>query len=479
MDKLKYLFKNIGFLAISQLGIKLLNFFMVPLYTSVLTTEEYGTYDLFNTTIALLIPFLTLNIKESTIRFSLSREYDTKQVFSISAYYGIKSVIYAVVLLSLNSIFHFLPVIDNYKWLILLMFVSQVLNGIITNFIRGLDRLKDIAISSVICSLVIIILNIITLIPLRMGLAGYFIANISGPLIQCIYLFVLCNGWKYIDILHINKNLKSEMRSYCTPMIANSTAWWINGVSDRYIIILFCGTGVNGIYSVANKIPSILDVFQSIFNQAWTLSAIKEFDSEDKNGFFSKMYNMYNMCITVMCSGLIVVSRFMAKILYAKNFYAAWQYVPFLMISVLFGALAGYAGAIFAATKNSKIYAYSTMVGAVINIILNIILVKPLGALGAAIATAVCYAVIYWLRIKNILKCIKIKLNLKRDIIVYLMIYAQSGLFLVYPTECLILYIIQMGLFVIITCCFHKEFKKLIGKTISMIKRYVNEKILK
>ncbi len=476
MNKLKYLFKNIGFLAISQLGIKLLNFFLVPLYTSVLTTEEYGTYDLFNTTIALLIPFLTLNIKESTIRFSLSREYNTKQVFSISADYGIKSVIYAAVLLLVNSIFKFLPVIDNYKWLILLMFVSQVLNGIITNFVRGLDRLKDIAISSVICSLVIIILNIITLLPLRMGLAGYFVANISGPLIQCIYLFLLCNGWKYIDLLHINKSLKSEMQSYCTPMIANSTAWWINGVSDRYIIILFCGTGANGVYSVANKIPSILDVFQSIFNQAWTLSAVKEFDPEDKNGFFSKIYNMYNMCMTMMCSMLIMVSRFMARILYAKNFYAAWQYVPFLIIAVLFGALAGYVGAIFAAKKNSKIYAYSTIAGAAVNIILNIILIRPFGALGAAIATAVCYAVIYWVRIRNALKYIKLRLNLKRDIIVYTMLYVQSVLFLVYTTEYLTLYIIQSGIFLIISCCFHKEFKELTEKIILMVRGYIDEK---
>ena len=136
MDKLKYLFKNIGFLAVSQFGIKLLNFFLVPLYTSVLTTEEYGTYDLFHTTVALLIPFLTLNIRESTLRYSLGKEHDKKQVFSISLCYCIKSTIYAAVLLVGNRIFHLSSIIDDYKWLILLMFVSQVLNGVVMNFVR-------------------------------------------------------------------------------------------------------------------------------------------------------------------------------------------------------------------------------------------------------------------------------------------------------------------------------------------------------
>lgn len=474
MDKLKYLFKNIGFLAVSQFGIKLLNFFLVPLYTSVLTTEEYGTYDLFHTTVALLIPFLTLNIRESTLRYSLGKEHDKKQVFSISLCYCIKSTIYAAVLLVGNRIFHLSSIIDDYKWLILLMFVSQVLNGVVMNFVRGLDRLKDIAISSVICSLTIIILNILTLLPLQMGLTGYFIANIFGPLIQSVYLFILCRGWQYTDFLHINRKLKKEMCSYCTPMIANSTAWWINGVSDRYIILWLCGAAANGVYSVANKIPSILDVFQSIFSQAWTLSAVKEFDPEDKNGFFSKMYSMYNMCMTVMCSSLIVVSRALSRVLYAKDFFAAWRYVPFLMIAVLFGALAGFAGAIFAAAKDSRMYAYSTMAGAVVNIILNILLVKPLGPMGAAIATAVCYAVIYWVRINNALKHIKLQLFLKRDITAYLVLYAQSAVFLVFQAESVMLYAIQVGLLLLICCSFHNEFKVLTEKMISMVKRKEN-----
>lgn len=475
LDKLKYLFKNMSFLAVSQLGIKLLNFFFVPLYTSVLTTEEYGTYDLFNTTVALLIPFLTWNIRESTLRYSLGEEYDTKQVFSVSVFFGIKSILYAAVLLAGNSLFQLSPVMDAYKWLVLLMFLSQALNGIVTNFIRGLERLKDIAVSGAICSMIIIILNIVTLLPLQMGLTGYFIANISGPLIQSIYLFVLCRGWRYVDLMHIDRKLKKEMRSYCAPMIANSTAWWINGVSDRYIIVWLCGAAANGVYSVASKIPSILDVFQSIFSQAWTLTAVKEFDPEDKSGFFSKMYGMYNMCMTVMCSGLIAVSRLMARVLYAKDFFAAWRYVPFLMIAVLFGALAGYAGAIFAAAKDSRMYAYSTITGAIVNIVLNILLVKPLGPLGAAIATAVCYAVIYWARISTARKHIRLRLNLKRDFAVYLMLYAQSIVFLVYPAERLALYMIQGGLFLTACFCFRDEFKELAYKVISMARRGTRE----
>ena len=99
--------------------------------------------------------------------------------------------------------------------------------------------------------------------------------------------------------------------------IRDSTiAWWVNSVSDRYVVVLFCGLGVMGVYSVASKIPSILNIFQTIFNQAWTLSAVKDFDPNDENGFFTRMYNSYNVLMIILCSILIMMSKLLAVILY-------------------------------------------------------------------------------------------------------------------------------------------------------------------
>ena len=62
----RYLAKNIAFLTVGQFGTKLLVFFLVPLYTSVLTSAEYGTYDLYSATVGLFVPILTLNISDAT-----------------------------------------------------------------------------------------------------------------------------------------------------------------------------------------------------------------------------------------------------------------------------------------------------------------------------------------------------------------------------------------------------------------------------
>lgn len=68
MGKYKYLAKNIGLLAVSNFTTKILTFFLVPLYTAVLSTTDYGIYDLFFTTIGVLLPIVTLNIQEGVLR---------------------------------------------------------------------------------------------------------------------------------------------------------------------------------------------------------------------------------------------------------------------------------------------------------------------------------------------------------------------------------------------------------------------------
>ena len=76
--KYKYLAKNIGLLTLSNFATKLLSFFLVPLYTSILTTADYGTYDLFNTTVGVLIPILTLNVQDGVMRFAMDKNYDRR-----------------------------------------------------------------------------------------------------------------------------------------------------------------------------------------------------------------------------------------------------------------------------------------------------------------------------------------------------------------------------------------------------------------
>lgn len=461
MGQYKYLAKNVGLLSLSNFATKLLSFFLVPLYTNVLSTEEYGTYDLFNTTVGVLLPILTLNIQDAILRFTLDNKTSRKAIVTIGAEYFILSNIIIIVGLSVNSILGISILFSEYAIFFFLMYFAQSLSTIVMAYIRGIDRIADLSASSVICSAAIIISNILFLLVFRWGIVGYFLANIIGPCIQCIYL--LSRALVFQDLKPIQRygTERKEMLSYSVPMIANSIAWWINNAADKYIILWICGLAENGIYSVASKIPSILNVFQTIFSQAWTLSAVKDFDPEDKSGFFATTYAIYNCGLTIVCSCIILFDRFLAHLLYAKDFYTAWRYVPWLTIAIIFGSLSGYIGGFYTAVKKPKMFAQSTMMGAGVNVVLNIVMTPFMGALGAAIATTASYFIIWVFRFIHSRKIIKLQVKIKRDILSYIILIVQSiGILFIEKT--IWLYAFETCFFSILLALYMPEMKLII-----------------
>ena len=86
MNRNKKLGINVVLMSISSFGSKLLTFFLVPLYTSYLTTAEYGVSDLITTTTSLLAPIFTATIGEAVLRYALEKDIDKYQVFRIGLF---------------------------------------------------------------------------------------------------------------------------------------------------------------------------------------------------------------------------------------------------------------------------------------------------------------------------------------------------------------------------------------------------------
>ena len=426
MGGVKHLAKNTGYLLVGQFSTKILSFFLVPLYTSVLTTEEYGTFDFIGTTVSLMIPLLTLNICDSALRFSIDKDSDKNEIFTISIYHFILSILLGIVLLVCNYIFNVVPIIKEYSLYTLLMYGTIALNGILNSFARGIDKMREVAISGIISSIVVIGLSIIFLLGFNMTLDGFFLANIIGGLVQCIYIFLATHSFNYFHTQIQNKKLHNEMIAYCKPMIVNNISWWVNNASSRYVIVWLCGLSSNGILSVAYKIPSILIMFQGIFNQAWSITATQEFDKDDKNHLFTNLYNSYNVLMVICCSFLIALSKPIASLLYADEFFEAWRYAPMLLISAVFGSLSGYLGGIFSAVKDTKVFAKTTVYGAIVNIVITLTLVPFCGIMGAVIASLVSYFVIWTNRVVNVKKHVNIKIDVIKDCLSYGILISQS-----------------------------------------------------
>lgn len=468
-NKYTYLLKNFGLLTISNFGSKILSLILIPIYTSILTTEEYGNYDLFTNTIGLIIPILTIDIVTSVLRFSLDNTKDKKSIFSYGMKINLGATILVLLFCAINYFFNFIPLFKQYTLYFFLLFLSTLIYNYLSSFARGIEKIKLISIAGIINTIVMLAGNILFLVVFKIGLNGYFIANILAYFIPSVFLFVFSKGWTYITFHKTDRELKIEMKKYSIPLIFNEVCWWVTNVSDRYVVTWLKGVAENGIYSVAYKIPSLLNVVQSIFSSAWTLSSVKEYDDETKSEFYSEIYAIYNVAMVLICSCLLVANRLIAKILFANEFFTAWQYSPYLMLSTLFGALSGYVGGIYSAAKNTKIISISTVVGALLNIGLNILLVNYIGTVGAAIATLISYIVVWVIRMICLRKIVLLKINYIKHIISYVLLLAQCIIWSCNLNN-IVLYSVEGAILIVVCIMYFKDIKLLILKFVSLIK---------
>ena len=408
MNKSKYLMKNVGILTISNFSSKILVFLLVPIYTSVLTTAEYGSYDLAVSTVTLLYPVCSLNIADGIMRFSMDKSRDKKSIASI----GIKFILISVIIFGIGmyvlNVTKLWPDINGLEVYIFIYYISYVLNQYLIQFAKGLELVKDMGIAGVLSTLVTILINILFLLVFKWGLIGFFFANTLSQVASGLYLSIRIKIWSFIDFKQENKQLQKEMLIYSVPLIVTAVGWWVNSTADKYVVTFMLGIASNGILSVSYKIPQIISALQSIFTQAWQISAIKEYGEQDTAIFYGNTFTYINLLMCAACSWLIFLTRPLAKILYAKDFYAAWQYAPFLLIASVLNCASGLLGPILSAQKKSKAMMWSALIGAGLNIIMNITLVHFIGVQGATIATIMCSYIIYIVRKIAVGKEIKI-----------------------------------------------------------------------
>lgn len=455
MNDYKYLIKNIGILTISNFATKFLSFFLLPLYTGVLSTEEYGTFDLYSTTISLLYPILSICVSDSVIRFLLERNKDKESVISISAKYVVVSIVAFLFLFAVNVITNAIPELNAYKILFILVYVVTVLNSWLSGVARGQERIKDISLASIISSIGTILLNIIFLVWMKLGIVGYFVATILGTSMSIIYYVYVTNIIQSIHTATKDYNLDKEMRKYGTGLMVNSISWWVNNSLDKYMVLYMCGIAANGLISVAYKLPTVLSTIQNLFEQAWVLSAVKKYNKEDADGFFVRTYNLYGFIMAIAASAMIMFTKVLSALLFKKDFYEAWSMIPFFSIAVAFSAAAGFCGGVFAAQKRTDIISKTTFIGAIVNTILNAVLIFSFGVIGGAVATMISNAVVMIVRLFYVKQQMNFQIRVVRDALTYSILLFQTLILLLCNSK--IQYVLQLLLLVLIVLLYNKE----------------------
>mgnify|MGYP004514269349 FL=1 len=464
-SKYKDLSKNTLLFTISSFGAKIISFLLVPLYTYVLSTQDYGLVDLMTTTVQLLIPILTINIQDAVLRYALDKDYDEGVVVGA----GIKIIVFSSIFLGLILLvvgkFYLIHLDGQYLMFLFFSYVFGALNNCFSMYLKARDKVKVLTVSGLINTFLACILNIVLLLWLKMGVTGYLVANVAGTIIAVLYMLVAGKIFKETKFKNTFMVL-NKMIPYSMPLVANSLAWWLNNASDRYILTFFCGAAVNGIYAVSYKIPTILSTIQSVFYSAWSISAITEFDKDDSDGFIGNVYSLYSAASYIGCSILLIGNVFIAKILYSNDFFVAWKYVPFLLVGTVFNGIALFEGCIFTAVKRTKDVSRTTIMGALVNTIINFLLIPFIGATGAALSTMIGYMTVWIIRTLQLRSIVKMKVdwNIQIASAVLILIQAVFAVFvksyLIQAIPIIILIVIQRKIFVKVYHFAVKRFRK-------------------
>ena len=466
----RYLLGNIGLFTVSNLVSKILVFLLVPLYTNVLTTYEYGIADIMQVTLLLLVPALTLNIGEAALRFGIENADKRGSILRT----GISHILRADAVTVGLCIVAFAFVDVSIRWYILLfaiLFIANSLFEFLVLYFQGCEEVPTVVIGSVTSTAVMIASNIIFLLVVKIGLNGYLYSQIIAYFTASFVMIGLGLKNKVISGVTEDEELSSQMVSYGVPLIAYSTGSWVNNAADRYIVLAICGAAVNGVYGVAYKIPAILMVFQRIFAQAWQMSATKSYKDDKSSEFFTQMYRAYNCFMVIGCAFLILLVEPVAAFMFRKDFYEAWKFVPPLLISVIFGALTGFLGSISLAFKDSRSMGVATSIGAVANVAMNLAFIPKFGAMGAAVATAVSYAIMCGFAYSFVRKYTQIDNNLLSDILSYLILVAISVAMIGQISG---RYVIGAALTAVIILLYFKDVKSIVEKITKMIKSKIN-----
>lgn len=463
---------------ISTFGSKILVFLLTPLYTAVLLTEEYGIADLISTTVNLIYPVLTLAITDATLRYALDKNSPKKAVLGnsviITAFsLGLLLALYPVISMMNTEITRQLA---RYWWYFAATYGMYNFHLCFANFIKGIGKTKLYAVQGIVQTVTVILCNIYFLLIVKNGLQGYLLSIIIGFAVPTLLMFFAGGLHRYLFPFKPDKGLLLEMLKYSIPMVPTLLAWSINMYINKYMLIglLPAGEGLSasGIFSVANKIPSLLTAVLSIFTQAWQLTAIANVNDSDESDYYTKMYGAMHLVSLMGCLLIVPFSKLASAILFDPSYYSAWQQIPFLTVSAFFSCLCGFLASAFRAYKKTGQLFVSVAVGAAANILLNLVFIHAVGVVGAAIATAASFLITWIVRMWSIQKLVKVKIPLPQTAAAYILMTAGCALISFDVPGAYGFYLLSC---IVIAALYYKDLKRLCASLIKGIAKAIKQ----
>lgn len=394
------LLKNTFLLSFGALLTKGLSFVLVPFFSRWLSTEEYGTFDLMGTYVSLLIPLITLACGEAIFRFSVDSDDESRKKAYVTngLFILIGNLILAIAVAgTLNVILGIDLLIPFF-----LLLIGELLNNHLQAYLRAMRHLDIYSFGSAITTIGFGVFVFLFVRVLNLGLSGMMYGYAAGYLLGDLVLLAWSKYWRYISLKSISFRKIKELISYSYALIPNSLSWWVLNVSDRLIIKYFLGAVANGIYAIAYKIPNLCSAIFGMFSISWQQQASIMTDEQEKKRYFQKVYNQTLSILLSLCAGILSCNFLFFNYIFDKKYYEAHLYAPILATAIVFMSMSQFFGGIQISLKRPKENGITTIIGAAVNLFVNIVLIKFIGLYAAAISTLASNIVVTEIRKKRL-----------------------------------------------------------------------------
>ena len=384
MNQYKRLAANTMIFAIGSFGSKILTLFLTKLYTANINPADISTKELLEQTANFLIPIVTFSITDAILRYGLTRNYDKGKIFT-SSYLVLGLGV--CVMLALSPLMRLLPYTSGYLWLLMLYVFMSSLRSIHSQFVRARGMVTLFAFDGILATITLFIFNVIFIALLNMGITGFLLSVICSDFLSAVFLWWIADLRKYLHRKYISPKMTRLMIRFSIPLIPTTLLWLVTGFSDRLFLRYMDGP------------PNLVgDTAAGIY-----MSAILENDSANRSHFYKQVFSAYESFLVIASSVLIVFVRPFSDLLISTSTYTeyadAYRYTPILIISVFMMCLNQFFSSIYAASQHTSHSFWTSLVAAIVNLILNWLLIGTLGISGAGFATFVSYLVSYLIRV--------------------------------------------------------------------------------
>lgn len=382
--------RNLGIYAVGSIGSRLMTFLLVPIYSFFISPSEFGYYDICFAAIMLMLPIISLQLREGAFRFLLDTTTDEErtQVVTFSMVVLFRNIFVCLLLgVAVHLLFDM-----RYMWYTLVFACVFALFEVVQQMLRGLGHNKLFAGCGILSSFLIFAISVPLVVWADMGVEGVFVGNIIARFIAMLFA-----EWRvgvFSKFMRRNVDYKAvgrEILRFSYPLVVVNLIVIFIASGNRFFIEHYLGLHDNGLYAVAVKFSAILDALVLIFNQTWQETAIRQYGDADRDSFYSKILNAFLWVLVVLVVGISYLVRLSYGYIVGVEYQESMWLVYPLVLSSMFLALLVFYDMGYQCSKNTSRQLPCLIIALKISLITNYFFVIWWGLYGILASINVTY----------------------------------------------------------------------------------------